>query len=62
MEINFVIERPRIAAPVVGVEIPNASEHGQPSSLIGKYKRNEIFFFVVNVNFAKLPWDGKLTL
>ena len=34
----------------------------QPSSLIGKYKRNEIFFFVVNVNFAKLPWDGKLTL
>jgi long-chain fatty acid transport protein len=31
------------------------------SAVKGKYKRNEIFFFVVNVNFAKLPWDGKLS-
>ncbi len=30
-----------------------------PSGLKGKYKNNEIFFFMLNLNFAKLPWDGK---
>ncbi len=27
----------------------------------GHYKDNEIFFFMVNLNFAKLPWDGMAT-
>ena len=27
----------------------------------GNYKNNELFFFVVNLNFAKLPWDGMAT-
>ena len=26
--------------------------------LHGHYKDNQIFFFMVNLNFAKLPWDG----
>ena len=30
-----------------------------PNGLKGKYKNNEIFFFMLNLNFAKLPWDGK---
>ena len=28
------------------------------AALKGKYKDNEILFFVMTVNFAKLPWDG----
>jgi long-chain fatty acid transport protein len=28
------------------------------NSLIGDYKNNDIFFFMMNLNFAKLPWDG----
>jgi long-chain fatty acid transport protein len=27
-------------------------------TLKGDFKRNHIFFFMVNLNFAKLPWDG----
>jgi long-chain fatty acid transport protein len=30
-------------------------------TLKGDYKRNDIFFFMINVNFAKLPWDGMLS-
>ena len=30
-------------------------------ALKGNYKNNEIFFFMLNLNFAKLPWDGKAT-
>ncbi len=29
------------------------------NGLKGKYKNNEIFFFMLNLNFATLPWDGK---
>ena len=29
------------------------------AALKGNYKNNEIFFFMLNLNFAKLPWDGK---
>ena len=29
--------------------------------LKGKYKDNEILFFMLNFNFAQLPWDGMAT-
>ena len=28
------------------------------AALKGDYDNNEVFFFMLNVNFAKLPWDG----
>jgi len=31
------------------------------ATLEGKFEQNHIFFFMVNLNFAKLPWDGKLS-
>jgi long-chain fatty acid transport protein len=27
-------------------------------SVKGEYEKNELFFFVVTLNFSKLPWDG----
>lgn len=30
-------------------------------SLKGEYDRNELFFFLVSINFSKLPWDGMAT-
>ena len=29
-----------------------------PNGLKGDYKNNEIFFFMLSINYAKLPWDG----
>jgi len=29
------------------------------AALKGDYKNNEILFFLLSFNFAKLPWDGK---
>jgi long-chain fatty acid transport protein len=31
------------------------------AALEGNYKNNEILFFMLNLNFAKLPWDGRGT-
>ncbi len=31
------------------------------SGVKGNYKNNEILFFMLNLNFAKLPWDGRGT-
>ena len=31
------------------------------AALKGDYKDNEILFFVINLNMAQLPWDGRGT-
>ncbi len=31
------------------------------TALKGDYKDNEILFFMLNFNFAQLPWDGMAT-
>jgi long-chain fatty acid transport protein len=37
----------------------NTNDPGPPATgFKGKYKDNEILFFMLNLNFAKLPWDG----
>jgi len=33
----------------------------KPTTLKGDYKDNEILFFVINLNMAQLPWDGRGT-
>jgi long-chain fatty acid transport protein len=30
-------------------------------AVTGNYKNNDFFFFMINLNFAKLPWDGMAT-